>query len=55
LRNDTSSDQFALERIKQAGWHLWLVAKKEDRVFAASKVADLVKQIERKEIDESET
>jgi hypothetical protein len=48
LRNDAASDEFALERIKQAGWHLWLVAKKENRVFAASRVADLVKQIETK-------
>jgi hypothetical protein len=43
-----ASDELALERIRQEGWHLWLVAKKEDRVFAASKVADLVKQIETK-------
>jgi hypothetical protein len=48
MRNDVTSDEFALERIRQAGWHLWLVAKKDDRVFAAAKVADLVKQIETK-------
>jgi hypothetical protein len=48
MRNDVRSNEYAIERLRQNGWHLWFTAKREGRIFAASKLEDLIKQCERK-------
>jgi hypothetical protein len=43
------SDEVALQQLRQRGWSLWIVGKKEGRVIASGKVSDLVKLCQKDE------